>query len=332
MDLEDVNDSIPRYPDGSVCESVAPRPSTSAGDPNLFAQNLPPPDVDTTSEYGPRRRTRVLTPSPSPAVSPLNPPSASASATVTTDNTFSYPIDELPDHGGQDIGSVSVVPAITSNSTIATQPRLKAAAQRAGSIQLAGMGVQAPDAGLTSVSTVNGGQLKRAHHKTFATDEDDQLEPRVSSSSDTSSPAARNTRHSLRPHISLNRTLPFTAWPPSVPFPAKFHLAGSTRVEWNSSITFLFATNATWHRPSRRPKWWASCRRSAKSSAWTSYSQQPGLSSASRRRDSVTFADQLEGILSHAGMMAIYPSLPLLFSLLCYWKNFCPIGLTTSKM
>ena len=36
--------------------------------------------------------------------------------------------------------------------------------------------------------------------------------------------------------------------------------------------------------------------------------------------------------VSHAGMMAIYPSLPLLFSLLCYWKNFCPIGLTTSKM
>lgn len=182
MDLEDVNDSIPRYPGGPVREFVAPYPSTSAGDPDLFAQNLPPPDVDTTSGYGPRRSTRVLTPSPSPAVSPLNPPSAS---TVTTDNPFPYLVDELPDlrcDGRQDKGSVSVVPAITSNSTVAMQPRLKATAQRAGSRQ--GLGVQVPDAGLASVNTVNGAarreQLKRAHHETFGTDEDDQLEPRVS--------------------------------------------------------------------------------------------------------------------------------------------------------
>lgn len=145
---------------------------------SLFAQNLPPPDVDTISEYG---RTRVLTPSPSPAVSPLNPPSASAA--VITDNPFPYLVDELRDvrgdGGGQDKGSVSVV---ASNSTVAMQPRLKATAQQAGSEQ--GLGVQALDAGLASVNTVNGavprGQLKRAHHETFGTDEDSQLEPRMS--------------------------------------------------------------------------------------------------------------------------------------------------------
>jgi len=91
-------------------------------------------------------------------------------------------VDELPDlrgDGAQDTSSVSVAPAITSNSTVAMQPRLKATAQHAGSRQVPG--VQAPDAGLASVDTLNGrGQSKRAHHETFGTDEDDQLEPRVS--------------------------------------------------------------------------------------------------------------------------------------------------------
>lgn len=170
MDLEDFNDSIPTYPGGSVPvrESVAPHPSTSAGDP----------DVDTTSEYGPR--SRVLTQPPSPTMSPLNPPSASA--TVTADNPFPYLVDELPDlrgDGAQDTGSVSVVPAITSNSTVEMQPRLKATAQQAGLGQVPG--VQGPDAGPASVNTLNGrGQPKRAHRETFGTGEDDQLEPRVS--------------------------------------------------------------------------------------------------------------------------------------------------------
>jgi hypothetical protein len=167
----------------AVRESVAPHPSTSAGDPDLFAQNLPPPDVDTTSEYGPRS-TRVPTLSPSPAVLPLTP--SSASATVVTDNPFSCLVDELPDlrgDGAQGKGTVSVVPTITSStSTVAIQPRLKTTVQRAGSRQ--GPGVQAPDAGLTSVNTLNDaaqrGQLKRALHETFCTGEDDQLEPRVS--------------------------------------------------------------------------------------------------------------------------------------------------------
>jgi hypothetical protein len=238
MDL-DVNDSIPRYPGGSVRESVAPHPSTSAGDP----------DVDTTSEYGPRRSTRVLTPSPSPspAVSPVNPPSVSA--TVTTDNPFLYLVDELPDlrgDGAQDTSSVSVVPAITSNSTVAMQPRLKATAQQAGSRQVPG--VQAPDAGLASANALNGrGQSKRAHHETFGTDEDDQLEPRVSKrkhapAQDSKATAAVNKpkllkQPSRRKGATPSSVLPLSAAPPWFLSGRKLFSGQGLGKEWDELIS-----------------------------------------------------------------------------------------------
>ena len=224
-----------------VRESVAPHLSTSAGNP----------DVNTTSEYGPCRSTRVLTQSPSPTVSPLNPPSASA--TVTTDNPFPYLVDELPDlrgDGVQDTGSVSAMPAIASNSTVAMQPRLKATAQQAGLRQVPG--VQAPDAGLASVNTLNGrGQPKRAHHKAFGTGEDGQLEPQVSKrkrapAQDSKATATVNKskllkRPSRRKGATLSSVLPLSAAPPWFLSGCKLFSGQGLGKEWDELIS-MWAT------------------------------------------------------------------------------------------